>query len=132
MPKRPVTILKIDEPKQQVFGYFNVAVRSDGELITDLQGDIITPDELEKAAYEFVLESREGGEMHKGAPVSTLIESFVITPDKLELMDLKPGPSATVGWWGAFQIHDAEVFKRVTDGELTMFSIEGEGERVEA
>lgn len=126
----PQPIVKIDEEQQLVFGYFNVSKNKDGELMVDLQGDIITPDMLEKAAYDFVLESREGGNMHEGDAVATLVESMVFTPEKLEKMGLAPD-AVPARWWGGFKIHDPDVFEQVKKGELSMFSIQGEAIRVE-
>ena len=44
-----------------------MAIRADGEEIEDWQEDIIEPEELENAAYQYVLLYREGGEMHETA-----------------------------------------------------------------
>jgi hypothetical protein len=126
----PVEFAKVDEHEQIVFGWFNVSLRSDGELVTDLQGDQIAPHELEKAAYTFVLESREGGEMHKGAANATLIETMVFTPDKLKAMGL-PADALPARWWGGMKIHDPDTFAKVLNGKLRMFSIEGKARRVE-
>ncbi len=58
------TILKSDDDKRLVFGWASVSI-SDGEnLLEDLQGDSIDPEELEAAAYEYVLNFRDAGEEH--------------------------------------------------------------------
>lgn len=121
-------ISKVDEDEHQVFGWANVSMRVDGELITDRQGDIIEPEELEKAAYDFVLDFRESGVMHKGRANGRLIESTVFTPEKLKAMGLAKD-ALPFGWWIGFQIDDPEVFKRVKKGELAMFSIQGSAQR---
>ena len=121
-------ISKIDEEQHQVFGWANISMRVDGELIEDRQGDIIEPQELEKAAYQFVLDFRESGVMHKGRANGRLIESTVFTPEKLAAMGLAKD-ALPIGWWIGFQIDDDEVFKRVKKGELTMFSIQGSAQR---
>lgn len=128
--KQRQRILKVDEHEHLVFGFFNVSMRADGELLEDLHGDLIEPGELEKAAYEFVLDYREGGAMHKGTSKATLVESFVVTPEKLEKMGL-PRDAIPPGWWGGFKVHDDDVFAKVLSGEYSMFSIEGEAARVE-
>ena len=48
-------IMKSDDEKMLAFGWANVSMRVDGELIEDWQADIIEPEELENAAYEYVL-----------------------------------------------------------------------------
>ena len=45
---------KSDDDKMLAFGWANVSLTVDGETIEDYQGDIIEPEELENAAYNFV------------------------------------------------------------------------------
>ena len=47
-------IAKSDDDKHLAFGWANVAIRADGEEIEDWQEDIIEPEELENAAYQYV------------------------------------------------------------------------------
>ena len=107
-------------------------IEIDGEQITDLQGDRISPDEMEKSAYEFVVKSRKGGDMHlrdNWAPIhkSDMIESFMVTPEKRDAMGLPS--SVPTGWWVGFQVNDPEVWAKVKSGERTGFSIHGRGRR---
>jgi hypothetical protein len=130
-------IAKTDVAKRQVFGYASV-VRKDGLPVTDRQGDIIEPDEMENAAYDFVLNSRVGGNMHKrdafNRPhhVSDLIESFAVTPAKLEGLGVPAqiAKSVPVGWWVGFKVWDDDAWQDVVDGKLSGFSIHGQGVRV--
>ena len=55
-------IMKSDDEKMLAFGWASVSMRVGGELIEDWQKDIVEPEDLENAAYEFVLLYREGGE----------------------------------------------------------------------
>ncbi len=123
-------IRKSDEEKMLAFGWASVSMRVNGELITDWQGDMIEPKELEDAAYEYVRLYREGGEMHERGGVAVLIESVVFTEEKMQAMGI-PAGSLPVGWWIGFKVLDQEVWKKVKDGTYQMFSIEGEAERVE-
>ena len=59
--RKPFVITKTSEDQQIVFGWANVAIRKDGTVVEDLQDDIIEPEELEKAAYEYVLNFRDAG-----------------------------------------------------------------------
>ena len=68
-------IAKSDDDKMLAFGWANVSITADGELIEDYQEDIIEPEELESAAYKFAELYREGGEMHERGGVATLVES---------------------------------------------------------
>ena len=124
-------ISKTNADKQQLFGWASV-IEIDGEQITDLQGDRISPDEMEKSAYEFVVKSRKGGDMHlrdNWAPIhkSDMIESFMVTPEKRDAMGLPS--SVPTGWWVGFQVNDPEVWAKVKSGERTGFSIHGRGRR---
>jgi hypothetical protein len=84
-----------------------------------------------------VIESREGDAMHDQKPASTLVESFVVTPQKLDMLMKAlgyPGAPAdfkAIGAWVGFKVHREDVWKRVKSGELGAFSIEGTAEREE-
>ncbi|MDR0858565.1 MAG: hypothetical protein LBN97_06020 [Oscillospiraceae bacterium] len=49
--KRGVIISKSDDDKRQAFGWANVSVRADGEVIEDWQEDIIDIAELEHHSH---------------------------------------------------------------------------------
>jgi hypothetical protein len=128
---------KISPDKQQVFGWASV-VEINGEPVVDLQGDYITIDEVEKSAYEYVIKSRKGGDMHRRAgengeiplQFSDMIESFVVTPEKIEKMGL---PDTTpIGWWVGYKVNDPEVWAEIKSGKRTGFSLHGRGQRVDA
>lgn len=133
-------ISKIDADKRQVFGWCSIS-EVDGQPVTDLQGDYVPIEETEKSAYEYVIKSRKGGDMHarvskdwreKDEPmhVADLIESFVVTPEKLEQMGL-PGDALPKGWWVGFKVSDDKVWEMVKTGERAGFSIHGSGKRTE-
>lgn len=124
-------LAKLDQERQLVFGWANVAVRKNGEVVTDHQGDQIDPTVLENAAYGFTLESGEGDEMHTATVRSHLVESFMVTPDKLEAMGLAKN-ALPLGWWVGFHVEDPQTWERVKAGELSMFSIAGVAEAVPA
>lgn len=128
--KKRFQIMKSDDEKRLVFGWANVSVRADGELIKDWQDDIVEPDVLENAAYQFAELYREGGEMHERGGTAVMIESMVFTEEKMQAMGIPPG-TLPVGWWIGFRILDDDVWEKVKVGTYSMFSIEGEAERVE-
>lgn len=123
-------IMKSDDDKMLAFGWANVSMRVDGEVIEDWQNDIVEPEELEKAAYDYVLLYREGGEMHERGGAAVLIESVVFTEEKMQAMGI-PADTLPVGWWIGFKVTDPDVWEKVKDGTYPMFSIEGEAERVQ-
>lgn len=123
-------IMKSDDDKMLAFGWASVSMRVDGELIEDWQKDIVEPEELERAAYEFVELYREGGEMHERGGAAVLIESIVFTEEKMQAIGIPTG-TLPIGWWIGFKVLDKDVWEKVKSGEYPMFSIEGEAERVE-
>jgi len=127
-PQDTFHVIKIDVEQRLAFGWASVAVRKDGETVVDSQQDIITPAELEQAAYEFVLKFREATEMHQGPTIGSLVESMVVTPEKLSALGL-PQDALPLGWWVGFRL-EPETFAKVKDGTLRMFSIEGTAERI--
>ena len=128
--KHGLRIAKSDDERMLAFGWASVAIRVDGEQIEDWQEDMIDPADLENAAYRFVELYREGGEMHERGDVAVLVESCVFTEEKQKALGLEPG-TLPVGWWIGFHVADKDVWEKVKSGEYTMFSIEGEAERVE-
>jgi hypothetical protein len=124
---------KADPEKRQAFGWASV-VEIGGVPIVDIQGDDITPEDIEKAAYVYVEKSRVGGTQHErdelDQPVQAghLIESFVSTPEKIEKMGLPA--DFPVGWWVGFQYGDNETWQDIKSGRKTGFSIHGRGKRM--
>jgi Putative phage serine protease XkdF len=117
----PLKIMKTDAEQQLIFGWASV-VEKDGVAVIDKQGDIIPVEELENAAYDFTLYSRDGGDMHDRRGVAKLVESMVFTTEKQKALgiDLKQ-----VGWWVGFKVTDKELWAAHKRGERPEFSIGG-------
>ena len=124
-------IQKSDNDKRLVFGWANVATRANGEVIQDWQDDIVEPEDLEEAVYEYVLNFRDGGEEHIPGlrKKCRMVESVVFTDEKLEAMGIPKG-TVPLGWWIGFKVDDREAWEKVKNGTYTMFSVEGSGQRV--
>lgn len=132
-----VEINKRDDDRRLVFGYAKFAEHPEerGTLLVDRQGDMVLPSDLEDAAYEYVLTSRDAGEMHVTKGAGLLVESFVVTPEKLEKMGL-PGDAVPQGWWVGYRVGEPEPgqpdpWDKIRSGEYAGFSIEGFGYRDE-
>lgn len=123
-------ITKTDDEQGRVFGWANVAVAADGNPVVDLQEDIIDEVELEKAAYRFMAQYQNAGEMHQRTGVAKVIESMVFTLEKQEALGIPPG-TVPVGWWLGLEIIDPSVKKAVRERTLTAFSIGGKAIREE-
>lgn len=122
---------KVDADKRLAFGWAYVA-DDDGQVVVDRSGDFVDKvslPELEDAAYRYVLDSREADEMHVVLTgVAKVVESVMITPEKLKAMGLEGGRT---GWWVGFKVEDEEVWSKVKSGEYSAFSIRGRGRREE-
>lgn len=124
-------IVRKDDEQRIVFGWASVVVNPDGSPVVDLQDEVIRPAELEKAAYDYVLKSRDGGVMHEETGVAKLVASLVTTPEIVKALFPNVHDGAIpIGWVVAYKILKEHVWKRIKNGELTAFSIGGRGTRV--
>ena len=135
----PMVVTKMDIEQQKVMGWASVVMRA-GKLVIDKQGDVILPDDLEKAAHDFTLHCRIQGDMHKKGPngqplqVGRLIESIVFTPEKLSkgLSAVDPETGEQLfGWFVGFKVDDPRVWDAHKRGERPEFSMGGRGVREE-
>ena len=98
----------------------------------DTQQDWINPDELRKAAWNFMRKSymKKGhtiGNQHKGEAEAIPVESY-ITPADMEV----DGELWKAGSWVvSVEVSDEAVWKDIESGELSAFSIGGTGVRIE-
>lgn len=114
-------VLKADEDQQLVFGWASVS-EIGGQIVTDKQGDQIEPDELERAAYDYVLHARDMGHMHEEKGVGKLVESMMFTAEKQEALGIDLGMTA---WWIGFFVENKKVFREIKSGALPELSIGG-------
>jgi len=118
------------DEKMRIFGILYVSKDKDGGLVEDLCGASIMPETLEDAAYDYVLNARIMGEMHKGetqAPkrFGRLIESFVITEAKMQALNIPKGHCYQCAWWVGYQVEDLDVWEKIKAGEYPDFSLRG-------
>jgi hypothetical protein len=96
--------------------------------VLDTQGDWVTPEELRKAAWDFMANSRNIGFQHMALAKAVPVESYIAPMDMV--ID---GESVIKGSWVVgVRIQDDALWKAVKDGKLTAFSIGGKGVRVPA
>lgn len=127
---REFSVYKTDDEHRLVFGWASVSITVEGEQLEDRQQDMIDPEDLEEAAYEYVLNFRDAGEEHVPTmrKKGRLVESCVFTQEKQKAMGIPEG-ILPVGWWIGFKIEDDGAWQRVKDGTYQMFSIEGRASR---
>lgn len=125
-------IMKTDDDKRLIFGWANVAIKADGEQVVDYQKDMIDPEDLEEAVYEYVLNYRDSGEEHipNLRKKARMVESCMFTKEKMQAMGIPEG-IVPEGWWIGFYVDDDEAWEKVKNGTYQMFSIEGQGVREE-
>ncbi|MBQ8627896.1 MAG: hypothetical protein IJ421_00285 [Prevotella sp.] len=116
--------------QQIIFGYANVTIQEDGTVPFDWQGDMIETEELEVAAYNYVLAHGLANQEHEFCTeCGWLIESMMFTKEKMAALGIPEG-LLPEGWWVGFYIPDPDVYAKVKDGTYNMFSIEGYATRV--
>lgn len=129
-----IAITKVDPDKMMIFGWASIA-QIDGVDVVDKQDDKIAVEDLEAGAYDFVLYSRQHGNMHMQKGTGRVIESCVFTQEKAEkgLIALDPETHQQIfGWWTGFKVDEPKVWDAHKRGELPEFSIGGRGTRVPA
>lgn len=98
----------------------------DGVPVVDWQGDVISIDELRKAAHAFIVNARVAKAMHEGARVGEIVESVLVDDDLAKALGIT---NPRRGWFIAMRVDDPAVRKRIRSGELRAFSIGGKGRR---
>ena len=119
-------VIKVDfiakeEDKRLVFG---IVLEPDTE---DAHGDLISSEEIEKAAHFFMQKSRTIGESHIKAAEAQVVESF-IAPEELTMGDQKIKKGS---WVLGIKVLDDALWESVKSGEFTGLSVGGFGIREE-
>lgn len=108
-------IFKIDKMKRIVFG---VVLQPN---IPDLQGDILTEDEIEQAAHRYLAESRITGFRHESELDAVIVESYISKNNDW----FKDEQIVKGSWLVAMKINDDNVWQGVLDGKYNSYSIGG-------
>ncbi len=113
-------ILKMDEERHLVYG---VVLEPEAE---DTQGDMVAPEEIEKAAHHYMEYHRVMKEQHQAEnPLISPVESYIAPEDfTLGGQTVKKG-----SWVIAAHVNDPQTWAAIKAGEYTGFSIGGEGVR---
>lgn len=118
-------ILKVDTERRIAWGWASVSTLK-GELVTDLQGDTITPQEMEKMADRFMASARTAKAMHEGDQIGEVLHSFPITNEIAKAFGMETDRE---GWIIGMKIHDDTVWQGFKDGTYKAFSIGGRSKR---
>jgi len=110
-----LTILKQDDEQQLITG---IVMEPD---TVDSQGDKVSKEEIQKAAFKFLIKSRTIGLQHKKKGPLDVVESFIV-PDNMEMGGQKVKKGS---WLMTVKVNDGKVWQNVKDGKYTGFSIGG-------
>ena len=123
-------VIKYNEDSGEVTGWAALA-SNNGEPIIDYHDELIMISELEKAAHDLMLTGGAGkaGEMH-GKRVGDIVESMVVSKEKMEALGYKPAGAATEGWAVTLKLRDEGAKARVKSGELKEMSIHGMSRKI--
>jgi len=113
-------IVKIDKSKRLVYGVFLVPEKADHD------GDVISADDIEKVAHEFMVEYRTIDEMHKDVIDADIVESAIAWQEDLDFNGKKLSKGT---WFGAVKVHNDEVWEKIQNGEYAGFSVRISGIR---
>lgn len=121
-------IAKRDTKRQIAYG---VVLEPRSDVKPDLQGDWHDETDVEKAAHSFMAHVTKGEGysdlMHDGVTrVGYPVESFIAP------VDFMLGDESVVkgSWVVGMHYPDANIWKRIEDGELYAFSVAGSGVRI--
>ncbi len=116
--KQAKRFFKVNDEKRIVYGVVLIPWE------VDLQGDILTDEEVEKAAHKFVESFQEVDEMHEISDVGVLLESY-IAPCNF-VMD---GIEVVKGSWILVTRAKEDVWEKIKNNELVGYSVGYVGKR---
>jgi len=114
-------ILKQLDEERLAFGWAYVSTVK-GEFSLDHSGEFIRPEQLAKAATNFMLSMRTAKSMHTGESIGEVVHSMPLTNDIAKALGIQ---SDREGWVIALKVYDDQVWQDVKSGKLAAFSIGG-------
>jgi cation transport regulator ChaB len=114
-------ILKQDSEERLVYGWAYVSTDK-GEISLDHSGEFVRPDQIAKAATNFMLSMRTAKRMHSGGKIGEVVHSMPLTHEISKALGIQ---SDREGWLVAIKVYDDQVWQDVKSGKLAAFSIGG-------
>lgn len=114
-------ILKRDDEERLAFGWAYVST-VDNQISLDHSDEFIRPDQLAKAATNFMLSLRTAKRMHSGASIGEVVHSMPLTNEIAKALGIQ---SNREGWLVAIKVYDDQTWQDVKSGKLAAFSIGG-------
>jgi hypothetical protein len=121
--KEELQICKLDVAKQIVYGAFLIPNKADHA------GDVISSEDVEKVAHEFLTKYREIDEMHhKEKTEADIIESAIAWENGMKYY----GKEIPIGtWFGAVKVYNKNIWEKIEAGIYKGFSVRITGKREE-
>jgi len=97
--------------------------------VVDRQGDVISSEEIEKCAHDFMEHFRTVGAAHTemlSSEEGSYVESYVAKVDTTFGEEMYPEGT----WFVGAKVYDPEAIEMINKGEWNAFSIGGKGERI--
>lgn len=120
-----VPIEKGDTPQRVTYG---VVLEPDSE---DLQGDVMTAEDIEKAAYDWMERSQHGGHMHADLVDGAKVVESYIAPCDIPVETAAGTETIRKGSWVLAMRWPEHIWESIQKGELTGYSVGGTGVRLE-
>lgn len=115
------TYLKVNDELGLILG-FAIVSTEDGEPHFDLQGDHIPEDAMMKAALDFMRNSRQAKEMHKGDAIGDVVFAFPLTDEVAKALEIT---TKRTGLLIGVKPDSDEALAKARAGEYRGFSIGG-------
>lgn len=116
-----IAIEKIDDEQRMVWGWAYLCQDEHGAQVVDHSGQIVELADIHKAAHQFMLDSRVGGQMHDER-AGSVAESLVVTDAVAAELGMA---TRKRGWFIGFHVADQAAWLKVKDGTFQAFSIGG-------
>jgi hypothetical protein len=119
--KKSVDLFKYDEEQRLIYG---VVLVPD---IEDLQGDIVSKEEIQQAAHDYQIKSRLIKAQHRAPTDAEVVESYIAPVD----IPIGNGIAPAGSWILVTRVNSTAMWEAIKKGEITGYSIGGVGEREE-
>jgi hypothetical protein len=93
--------------------------------VEDLQGDIVSKEDIEEAAHDYLVNSRLIKAQHRSPTDAEVVESYIATQDTPIGNGIAPAGS----WLMTTKVHSNAMWQAIKKGEITGYSIGGIGTR---
>jgi hypothetical protein len=113
-----------DRPKRVSYG---VVLEPDTE---DLQGDVMTAEDIEAAAYDWMERSQAGGHMHTATIEGAKVVESYIAPCDIPMETAHGRETIRKGSWVLAMRWPEEIWESIAKGDLTGYSVGGTGVRL--